>query len=204
MLPAAWAAWKAASPLIKYGVLAGLILALWGWYVAQREYHQYQGRLEAAATQERELRLQAQAASEEAVRERQRALGAVSELIAAKTQLGEKLEAIRKERARHAKQTPATCPVDAAAVRMVNDLGGVLNDLSAPQERLPHADASAGGTALETEAAVAATQDALLERIAELTKRNAVTEEEHKQLSKYVIEKYEADVKFYLGQQPDE
>lgn len=199
MIPV-FAAWKAASPLIKYGAIAGVIVLAWGWYVGQRAYHEWQGRLQAEATQERELREQAQESAKEAVRQRDQLLQKVEEIAQEKETFRAQLTVANQEIQRYARLHKVR-RIDPDAIAIVNEFARVLNDATA-DERV------SGASGTPTEPPVAAktgptTLDAF-ERLEELTERLGDCEIKHRGLSEWAIEKYQTEWRFYQGLHNDE
>ena len=198
MLAGIWAAWKAISPLIRYGVIAGVIAALIAGWFGYQQYLLYKGRQQQLAKQNMQLRQQAQESTEEFQRQadiRQRNTEAMGTTIAT---LQEELVRARREIDDYAKKK--VCPLDGDAVRIVNDLARVLNEPAAAQ-RVSASGEATGEPAVETQTAVTAPDTtALVQRIADLTEREALTDAAHKQLSQYVLEKYEQEIKFYYGE----
>lgn len=193
------AAWKAASPLIKLGSIVGAVALVVGLYVGWREYQQYLGREEIRAEQQAELTKQSYDATQEAVRQSDIRQHHVEELIQVTADLQEQLVRAQQEIDRYAKKK--VCPLDADAVRIVNDLARVLND-AAPDERVSAAGEAAGELAVEAQAPIAVTDTAaLVQRIKELTERESVTDAKHQQLSAYVLDQYEQAQRFYLRQE---
>lgn len=198
------AAWKGLSPLIRYGSIAGLVALLIGGYFGWREYQRHLGKEKMEAIYETELRKQSQNATQEYVRQIDIKDRHVKELLSLNDDLRTQLDAIKQEIINHANATKRqACPVDADAVRIVNDLARVLND-NASHQRMPAASEATGEPAVEAEPPVTATEDAvyLLERIRLLTDRLAVTDAGYHKLSDYVVEQYEQAWHYYAGQVP--
>lgn len=198
MLAGIWAAWKAISPLIRYGVIAGVIASLIAGWFGYQQYLLYKGRQQQLAKQNMQLRQQAQESTEEFQRQadiRQRNTEAMGATIAT---LQEELVRARQEIDHYAKKK--VCPLDSDAVRIVNDLARVLNEPAAAQ-RVSAAGEATGESPVEAQAPVTAPDTAaLIQRIADLTEREALTDAAHKHLSQYVLEKYEQEIKFYYGE----
>ena len=197
MLAGIWAAWKAISPLIRYGVIAGVIAALIAAWFGYQQYLLYKGRQQQLAKQNVQLRQQAQESTEEFQRQadiRQRNTEAMGATIAT---LQEELVRARQEIDHYAKKK--VCPLDSDAVRIVNDLARVLNEPAA--QRVSTSGETTGESAVEAQAPITASDTAaLIQRIADLTEREALTDAAHKHLSQYVLEKYEQEIKFYYGE----
>lgn len=198
MLPAI----MALRPAIKYGILAGIVALVIGGYFGWKEYQQYIGREEVRAEQQAELTKQQHQATEEAVRQSDIRQQHVEELIQVNASLQARLEQSKKEIDRYAKKK--VCPLDDDAVRIVNDLARVLDDTTA-DERVSTSGEAAGEPPVETQATVAVTDTAaLIQRIAELTERESMTDAAHRKLSEYVIAQYEQALRFYMGQRAEQ
>lgn len=195
------AAWKALSPLIRYGSMAGFVALVIGGYFGWRAYQQHLGKEKQDAIYQAELTKQSIAANQQTVRQSDIGQQTVSDLIAINHDLRAKLDAVQQELADHANATTKqACPIDPDAVRIVNDLARVLNE-STSDQRVPAAGEAPRRAPVEAEASVTATPDAvyLLERIRLLTEREAVTDAAHRKLSDYVLEQYRSDYEYYYG-----
>jgi len=196
MIPV-WTAWKAASPLIKYGAIVALIVVAWGWYAAQREYHEWQGRLQAEASQERELRQQAQEAAQAYAKQAADALKQVEAVTQEKEAFQAQLANAHQEIQRYAKFNQVR-RIDNDAIRIVNEFARVLNDATA-DERVP----DAGGAAVEpvVEAKESPTTLDAFERLQELTEGWGECEIQHRGLSEWAVDKHRAEQEFYTKRQ---
>jgi hypothetical protein len=192
MLSAALMAWKAASPLIKYGAIVGIIALLCGWYVAQRAYHEWQGRLQAEAAQERELRQQSQASAQEYAKQVTSLRQQVEEVQRERDAYHEQLSTAHQEIQRYAKLNQVR-RIDNAAIAIVNEFARVLN--AATDERMPDAGGAAAEPAVAPKAAPT-TLDAF-ERIEAYTAGWGECEIKHRGLSEWAIEKYQSEMEFY-------
>lgn len=191
------AAWKAASPLIKIGSIAGAAVIVVGLYVGWREYQQHLGGEEVRAEHQAELTKQSYDATQEYVRQDDLKQRHVDELIYLNQSLETKLAAAQKELEQY--EHKKACPIDADALRIVNDLARVLNT-AAPDERVSASGEAAGESSVEAQATVTVTDTAaLVRRIAELTEREAITDAAHQKLSEWAIESYESSRRFYLA-----
>ena len=197
MFTGAFAAWKAASPLIKYGAIAGLVVALWLAYLAQREYHEWQGRLQAEAVQERELRQQAQASAEESAKQYRMLQQKVEEVAQEKESFRTELAKANQEIRRYEK-LQNTRKIDADAIRIVNEFASVLNDAT-PDERVSDSSGAASEPPVETKTGPT-TLDAF-ERLSTLTERLALCEADHRGLSEWAIAQYQSSLMFHNVQQ---
>ena len=197
MFTGAFAAWKAASPLIKYGAIAGLVVALWLAYLAQREYHEWQGRLQAEAVQERELRQQAQASAEESAKQYRMLQQKVEEVAQEKESFRTELAKANQEIRRYEKLQNIR-KIDADAIRIVNEFASVLNDAT-PDERVSDSSGAASEPPVETKTGPT-TLDAF-ERLSTLTERLALCEADHRGLSEWAIAQYQSSLMFHNVQQ---
>ena len=197
MFTGAFAAWKAASPLIKYGAIAGLVVALWLAYLAQREYHEWQGRLQAEAVQERELRQQAQASAEESAKQYRMLQQKVEEVAQEKESFRTELAKANQEIRRYEKLQNIR-KIDADAIRIVNEFASVLNDTT-PDERVSDSSGAASEPPVETKTGPT-TLDAF-ERLSTLTERLALCEADHRGLSEWAIAQYQSALMFHNVQQ---
>ena len=197
MFTGAFAAWKAASPLIKYGAIAGLVVALWLAYLAQREYHEWQGRLQAEAVQERELRKQAQASAEESAKQYRMLQQKVEEVAQEKESFRTELAKANQEIRRYEKLQNIR-KIDADVIRIVNEFASVLNDTT-PDERVSDSSGAASEPPVETKTGPT-TLDAF-ERLSTLTERLALCEADHRGLSEWAIAQYQSSLMFHNVQQ---
>ena len=197
MFTGAFAAWKAASPLIKYGAIAGLVVALWLAYLAQREYHEWQGRLQAEAVQERELRQQAQASAEESAKQYRMLQQKVEEVAQEKESFRTELAKANQEIRRYEKLQNIR-KIDADVIRIVNEFASVLNDAT-PNERVSDSSGAASEPPVETKTGPT-TLDAF-ERLSTLTERLALCEADHRGLSEWAIAQYQSSLMFHNVQQ---
>lgn len=197
MFTGALAAWRAASPLIKYGLIAGAVLAAYLWYIGQREYHEWQGRLQAEASQERELRQQAQASAEESAKQYRILQQKVEEVAQEKESFRTELAKANQEISRYEKLHKVR-KIDADAIRIVNEFASVLNDAT-PDERLSDSSGAAPEPPVETKTGPT-TLDAF-DRLSILTERLALCESEHRGLSEWAIAQYQSSLMFYNVQQ---
>lgn len=184
-----------AKPLwVKIVVPLGLLLTIYGLYWGWREYQQSVGRREVKLAQAIELQQQAREATAQLAREKAISDRKVNELIINNETLETKYAKVQKEIDRYAKRDSP--PLDLSAIRIVNELAGVLN---APptSERVPDADEAVGGAVVE-ETTCANTAD-LLQRIKDLTRRWELVDERHRLLSEDILEKYESQMQLYQG-----
>ena len=197
MFTGALAAWRAASPLIKYGAIAGAMLAGYLWYIGQREYHEWQGRLQAEAVQERELRKQAQASAEESAKQYRMLQQKVEEVAQEKESFRTELAKANQEIRRYEKLQNIR-KIDADAIRIVNEFASVLNDTT-PDERVSDSSGAASEPPVETKTGPT-TLDAF-ERLSTLTERLALCEADHRGLSEWAIAQYQSSLMFHNVQQ---
>lgn len=199
MLHAIWPAIKGLSLVWKILLIVGIPVLLYGLKWGYDEYHQRQGRQQMIAKQEAELRLQAQEATQEAVRQAVILRQKVEEFSRDKEAFQAELARARGEIQRYAKLHQVR-RIDNDAIAIVNEFARVLNDATA-DERVP----DSGGT--PTEPAVgtvpAPTTVDAFERLDELTDRLGVCEAKHRELSEWAIEKYRAEMEFYQRQTPE-
>jgi hypothetical protein len=197
MLSGAFMAWKAASPLIKYGAIAGLVVALWLAYLAQREYHEWQGRLQAEAKQEKELRIQAQASAEQYAEQVTILRKKVDEVNHENESFRAELATANQEIQRYAKLNKVR-RIDNDAIAIVNEFARVLN--AATDERVPDAGGAAAEPAVAAKAAPT-TLDAF-ERLEAITAGWGECEIKHRGLSEWILEQYNTGMEFYLKGSP--
>ncbi len=198
MFTAALAAWKGLSPLIKYGAIAGLVAAAWLWYIGQREYHEWQGRLQAQASQERELREQAQQVTQETIKQNAILQEKVDAVTRQREAFKDELVKAHQEISRYAKLNQVR-RIDNDAIAIVNEFARVLNDAAA-DERVPPSGEAASGPAVEAKEAPT-TVDAF-ERLEELTEGWGECEVKHRGLSEWTVERYLAEMEFYTKGPP--
>jgi hypothetical protein len=197
MLSGAFMAWKAASPLIKYGAIAGLVVALWLAYLAQREYHEWQGRLQAEAKQEKELRIQAQASAEQYAEQVTILRKKVDEVNHENESFRAELATANQEIQRYAKLNKVR-RIDNDAIAIVNEFARVLN--AATDERVPDAGGAAEEPAVAAKTAPT-TLDAF-ERLEAITAGWGECEIKHRGLSEWILEQYNTGMEFYLKGSP--
>jgi hypothetical protein len=197
MLSAAFMAWKAASPLIKYGAIAGIIALAIGWYVAQRAYHEWQGRLQAEAAQERELRQQSQASAQEYAKQVTSLRQQVEEVQRERDAYHEQLSTAHQEIQRYAKLNQVR-RIDNDAIAIVNEFARVLN--TATDERVPDAGGAAGEPPVAAKEAPT-TLDAF-DRLEVLTAGWGECELKHRGLSEWAVEKHRSEVEFFTKDSP--
>lgn len=195
MFAGALAAWNGLSPLIRYGAYAGAVLLLlgsiWGW----KEYQQYQGRQQQRAAQEIEFRKQAQASIQDVQAQSDLKQVKVERLAEDNSRLVNELNDAQKVIDELRKRKPKT--VDMDAIRIVDHLARVL-DGAVPAERVPAASETTGLPPLQEEAATCPVDVGMLvQRIKDLTDRDADSEQGHEALSSYVVEKYHKELAAY-------
>lgn len=183
-----------AAPAAKWGLMAGGTVLLIGVYFGWAEYQQYKGRQEEQERQQAELYQQAQESLQEQARQASLLQKKVEEVTKEKEALQHELSTARQEITRYAKYNQVRL-IDADAVRIVNEFARVLNEQTADQ-RMPDASGAAPEPPVEAQAP-ATTLDAF-ERLDELTTRLGECETTHRGLSEWVLDKYHADLAFYL------
>lgn len=183
-----------AAPAAKWGLMAGGVVLLIGVYFGWAEYQQYKGREEEQERQRAELFQQAQASLQEQARQASLLQKKVEEVTKEKDALQNQLVTARQEITRYAKYNQVR-RIDADAVRIVNEFARVLNEQTADQRV-----SDAGGASPEppVEAQAPATTLDAFERLDVLSTRLGECETTHRGLSEWVIDKYNADMAFYL------
>lgn len=128
---------KFASPLVKWGTVAGLVVVLLAW----TNWKTYD-RMRTACEDERARMVAAQAeeAARMAVQAHQMGSVAVQESQQAERIIAEKMDEVKKEVVTYAKQNPK--PLSAAAVAMYDQLISVPNETALS---VPAADSGTGG-----------------------------------------------------------
>lgn len=201
MLPAIWPAFKALNLTAKILIPIGIIVALYGAKWTYDKYQQDVGFSKSEFDHERDLRQQTQEALVQTSHENTIKGRKVEELIQEKSDLEDRLESVKKERDRYEKLAKSKKPLDADAVRIVNEFDRVLNQAPAPQERV----ADAGGAAEESRAApqTCATTADLVRRNTELAEREKITWDRHVKLWEYEMEIYAARMAFFNRQKAE-
>lgn len=189
---ALWAAFRAAQPLIKVGIIGGILAALIIAFYGYRGYQRYLGAKAERDKQQIELTHQAQEATQQTILQGNIKQRAMDQLVQDNQILSDKLNQAYREIDRYEKSKQATA-INADAVRIVNEFARVLND--ATHERMPASSQATGEPALETEGPP--TDVAGLKRIGELTDRLGDCEVKHRGLSEWALANYQAELDFY-------
>lgn len=208
MFAGIWAAYKTASPLIKYGAIGVLILFLIGSWYGYKQYLIYEGVKKERAGNEILLRQQAQESQQQAIKQsdlRQKEVSILSDEVMT---LQMELRKIRdehdqREQVKYAKPKPIGCPTDASTVQFVNDLAGVLNTPTSKQ-RVSSTDSPTEGPSpggIPTVTAIDTT--VYTDRIETLTEMLKRSQLRHARLWSYISNDYVEKYRYFYGKPPE-
>lgn len=194
-----FAAFMAAKPLIKFGVPALIIVLLFGAYKVWEYKQEQEGYKRAEAVQQAGLTVQTQEAMVQKGVQEQNSQEKIEGLTSINQQLVDQLNAMQKRIDDYEKQVKQI-PIDAVAVRMVDDMARVLNS-SPTSKRAAATDGATEEPVVATSTETRCTVGDLLERNKFLTELLAMKDAAHMQLSAWAIDKYEHEVEFYNSAQ---
>lgn len=193
-------AWILAKPALKFGIPVAIVVVLYLGKWAYDEYQQSVGFSEAELAHEQDLRKQTQEALIQTSKESDIKARNVEEMIAINQDLEQRLVQVKKERDDYEKLAKGK-PLDALAVRIVNEFDRVLNQAPTPKERIADAGEAPGEPSPAPQ--TCATTTDLVRRNTELAEWGKVTWDRHVKLWEYELELYEARMAFYNREQAE-
>ena len=187
-------AFRGLTPLVKAGIVVGLLVTSYGALQGVKAYQRYLGREEQKERERVELMRQQQEAITQTMRQLDLSQKQSAKIEEEKNRWRLKALKVQEEKDRYVRYTDAKT-LDPAVVDLVNQFARVLNDAT-PNQHLPPAGAASAEPSVDGQAP-ATTVDAF-DRLAELTDRLADCEQTHKGLSDWAIEQYQVAAEDYM------
>lgn len=183
---------KFASPLVKWGTVAGVVVLLLAWS-NWKTYDRMRTACEAERV--RMVAAQAEESARMAVQAHQMGAVAVQQSQRAERIIADKMDEVKREVVTYAKQNPK--PLSAATVAMYDRLVSVPNDtalsIPAADSRAGRAEVPRGGVAAETPLVlrdeeghdIGLTTEELVQAATDFAEKYALMKDRYKQLSEW-------------------